>query len=642
MRFSRFRYSSLVLTLLLLAAHFVFQQPLSYLRGKTFDAYQSISPRPTGDAGDNDSPVQLVLIDEKSLAKYGRWPWNRKIIGDLVDGIHKQGAAVIGLDLLFPEPDTGPGGKEGDEALAKALARTPSVLAASLGNELTNSRIKPKANPSIVGIVPETLPGFSGVISSRPAFNKGAAGIGIIRSTPDRDGVLRELPLVWLQSTGDDYQMWPSFALELVRIYAGLSNYAVRMNAQGFDALKLGSAILPLHPQGQVMLWERAGNIAKISAADVLAGVSVPALKNAIVIVSNNAVGLDQFHTTPSKVLRLGSEVHALIVEQILSSKFLAKPAQALNIERLWFGGSALLIILFSKVIFRRMWLAVPLLVLVISGPLIAGFAAYLWRAELYETVQPAIGLFLIVAIEVYSLYKASEQRRSVLVQQFSQFMSPTVVKQLMQQDSEVLLTGEKREITVLMMDMRNFTSTTQDLSAEQMVELINHLLSIATREIFKRDGTVDKFMGDAVLGFWNAPLDQSDHADLGLAAAEAIVEAIQKANPSLVERGLPPLQIGAALETGVCTVGNFGSSLRFDYTAIGNAMNAASRLEAATKIVGVPLIVGPGFAKRTTRNLHLVDTIPLKGFAEEVSVYTTTKYAKELKSRRLGNDGTG
>ncbi len=629
MRFSRFRYSSLVLTLILLAAHFIFQQPLSYLRGKTFDAYQTLSPRPV-DVG--ESLVRLVLIDDKSLAKYGRWPWNRKIIGDLVDGVRKQGAAVIGLDLLFPEPDTSPGGKEGDAALASALARAPSVMAASLGNELTNSGMVPKAIPSIVGIVPQTLPGFSGVISSRPAFNAAASGIGIIRSTPDRDGVLRELPLVWLQSTGEGYQLWPSFALELVRIYAGIANYAVRMNEQGFDALKIGAAILPLEPQGQVMLWEREGNIAKVSAVDVLSGKSIPSLKNTIVIVSNNAVGLDQFHTTPSKVLRLGSEVHALIAEQILNGSFLSKPPQALNIERLWFLGSALLIILFSKFIFRRLWLAIPLLALVIFGPLIAGFAAYFWRAELYESAQPAIGLFLIVAIEAYSLYKASEQRRTVLVQQFSQFMSPTVVKQLMEQDSEALLSGEKREITVLLMDMRNFTSTTQDLSAEQMVELINHLLGIATREIFKRDGTVDKFMGDAVLGFWNAPLEQPDHADLGLAAAEAIVDAIQKANPDLVERGLPPLQIGAALESGVCTVGNFGSSLRFDYTAIGSAMNAAARLEAATKLVGVPLVVGPGFAKISTRNLHLVDTIPLKGFAEDVPVYTTTKYAEKLK----------
>ena len=628
MRFSRFRYASIVLTILLLAGHIIFAEPLAYFRGKTFDAYQTFSPRP---GSEKDSPIKLVVIDDVTLAKYGRWPWNRGVVGKLVDGIRNQGAAVVGLDLLFPEPDTGPDGTKGDDALAAALAKMPTVLATSLGNEFTNTNIHPKADPSIVGIVPTNLAGFTGVVSSLPKFNQGASGLGIIRSTTDPDGVLRELPLVWLQSTGDGYQMWPSFALELVRLYAGVGNYAVRMKEDGFEALKIGSAILPLQPQGQAILWERHGDIPKISALNILDGGSEPSLKNAIVIISNNAVGLDQFHTTPSKTQRLGSEVHALIAEQILLGTFLSKPANAVNIERLWFLVSALLIILSSSFVFRSFFLAIPLVIFVISAPLFAGFAAYLWRAELYESVQPAVGLFLVITMEAYSLYKASEQRRSVLVQQFSQFMSPTVVKQLMEQDSEALLTGEKREITVLLMDMRNFTSTTQDLTADQMFDLINHLLSIANDQIFKYDGTVDKFMGDAVLAFWNAPVDQPDHADKGLAAAEAIVASIQAKNPELVERGLPPLQIGAALETGVCTVGNYGSSLRFDYTAIGSAMNMAARLEAATKTVGVPLIVGPGFAKCTTRNLHLVDKIPLKGFVEKVPVYTTTKYAKEV-----------
>ncbi len=630
MRLPRIRYASVALIILLLLGHYLFEAPLSYLRGKTFDTYQSLSPRPA-----IKSPLVLVVIDELSLAKYGRWPWSRSIVADLVNSTRTAGATVIGLDLLFPEPDTGANGEKGDDALAIALAQSPTVLAASLGNEPANSKTSPKAGISVVGSVPRTLPGFSNVIASLAKLNDGATGLGIIRSTPDSDGVLRQLPLIWPQSKTGGYQMWPSFALELVRIYAGVPSLTIRMNSSGFDAMKLGSSILPLEPQGQVWLWERTGNIPKISAADVLAGEQLSRLRNAIVIISNNAVGLDQFHTTPTKTQRLGSEVHALIAEQILTGSYLTKPQNALQAERLWFLVAALLIALLSSYVFRRMWLAVPLVILVVSSPLIAGFLAYLWRAELYESSQPAVGLFLVVTMEAYSLYKASEKRRRVLAQQFSQFMSPTVVKQLMAQDSEALLTGEKREITVLLMDMRNFTSTTQDLTADQMFDLINHLLSVANREIFAHDGTVDKFMGDAVLAFWNAPVDQPDHADKGLAAAEAIIRTIQARNPELAKRGLPPLHIGAALETGICTVGNFGSSLRFDYTAIGRAMNAAARLEAATKIVGVPLVAGPGFAKKTTRNLHLVDTISLKGFAEKVPVYTTSKYFN--KSDSLG-----
>jgi len=628
MRFPRLRYASLALAILLLLGHVVFEDTLSHLRGKTFDAYQTISPRPAV-----ESPIVLVVIDDASLAKYGRWPWNRGTVAKLVTALNDAGAAVIGLDLLFPEPDTGVDGAKGDAALAAALAQSRSLLAISLSDELSDTMLAPKVGITPLGAVPENLPGFSGVISSLPVLNKATSGLGVIRAKPDSDGVLREQPMIWLQSTGKGYQLWPSFALELVRLFSGAENYDARMNARGFDALRVGSNILPLEPFGQAWLWERAGSIPKISALRLLDGAKPARIKNAIVIISNNAVGLDQFHTTPSKTQRLGSEIHAMMAEQFLIGAFLTKPQNALFIERLWFIVFALLIILLSGFLFRHMWLALPLVVIIVSGPLVAGYLTYLWRAELYESVQPAIGLFLIVTMEAYSLYKASEKRRSVLVQQFSQFMSPTVVKQLMTQNSEVLLKGEKREITVMLMDMRNFTSTTQDLSADQMFELINHLLSIANHEIFAHHGTVDKFMGDAVLAFWNAPVDQPDHADMGLAAAEAIVKAIQAANPELVKRGLPPLQIGVALETGICTVGNYGSSLRFDYTAIGSAMNAAARLEAATKTVGVPLVVGPGFAKKTTRNLHLVDTIPLKGFAEKVPVYTTTHYAKGVGS---------
>ncbi len=630
MSFNRLRLSSLALAALLLLGHIIFENPLSYLRGKTFDFYQNLSPRP-----DVNTPIVLVVIDDAALAKYGRWPWNRKIIAKVVEKSHAAGAAVIGLDLFFPEADTGPDGEEGDNALAVALAQTRTVLAVSLGNEAVAKPVTPKTGISIVGAVPQSLPGFSGVIASIPTLNQAASGLGVIRSTPDSDSVLRQLPLIWLQSTGQGYQMWPSFALELVRLYAGVESLAVRLNANGFDALKLGSTVLPMEPQGQVFLWERRGNIPKISVVGLLEGEPLSSLKDAIVIISNNAVGMDQFHTTPTKTLRLGSQIHALIAEQLLFNAFLSKPTNALWIERLWFGIAAMAVILFSGLVFQRMWLAIPLVIIIVSSPLVAGFLAYLWRHQLYESAQPAVGLFLVVTMEAYSLYRATEQRRSVLAQQFSQFMSPAVVDQLMAQQSEAGLTGEKREITVLLMDMRNFTSTTQNLNADQMFDLINHLLAIAIREIFARDGTIDKFMGDAVLAFWNAPVDQSDHADRGLAAAEAIVEAVQEANPELEARGLPPLKIGAALETGVCTVGNFGSSLRFDYTAIGPAMNAAARLEAATKTVGVPLVMGSGFAERTSRRLHLVAKIPLKGFEGDVPVYTTTKYARTLQSSR-------
>lgn len=608
-----------ILAVLLLGAHVLFDREFSVLRGKTFDIYQTLLPAP-----EVKSPVVLVTIDDESLQQHGRWPWNRGKIAQLLKAIDANGVSSVGLDILFPEPDASPQGQEGDQLFAEALAATNSVLAVSTDALPNSTQVSPKAGWSLVGDVPPDLPAVGGVIASRTVFNDAASGLGVIRATPDGDGTLRRLPLVWLRSGNEGAQLWPSFALELVRLHLEEPGFAARMSDGGFDALKLGPDIIPLNADATINLRERYGSLPVVSAAGLLAGDPAPELDGAIAIVAVSAVGLDQYHTTPAQVARLGAEIHGLVIEQILTRDFIEESDTAKWLERAWFVVGTALVVVLGSMIGSRPWLSITAMTLVIVSPFVAGLSLFAVDNSLYEGLQPATGLLLIAVTSGYANFRIAEQRRKILTRQFSQFLSPAIVRKLADSDAEAMIAVEKREVTALMMDIRGFTAMTHTLAASEIVKVINHFLGIATDEILKRDGTIDKFMGDAVLAIWNAPIEVEDHADRALATAQAIMERIAASNDELNAHNLPSLRVGAGLETGICSVGNFGSTRRIDYTAIGDTVNLASRLESATKTVGSALLAGPGFSASTSAAMKSVGRIKLHGFDEKIEAFTT------------------
>lgn len=609
-----------VLAVLLLGTHILFDREYSTLRGKTFDIYQTLLPAP-----EFKSPVVLVTIDDQSLQQHGRWPWNRGKIAQLLMAIDASGVSAVGLDILFPEPDASAEGTKGDQQLTEALSATNSVLAVSTDALPNSTQISPKAGWSLVGDVPADLPAVGGVIASRTVFNDAASGLGVIRATPDGDGTLRRLPLIWLRSDSEGAQLWPSFALELVRLHLRETGFTARMSGGGFDALKLGSNIIPINADATINLRERYGSLPIISATRLLAGEPAPELGDAIAIVAVSAVGLDQYHATPAQVARLGAEIHGLIIGQILTRDFIEEPETARWIERAWFVTGTAFVIILGVSIGSRPWLSIAAMILVIVSPFVAGISVFALNNSLYEGLQPAAGLLLIAVTSGYANFRIAEQRRKILTRQFSQFLSPTIVRRLADSDAEAMIAVEKREVTALMMDIRGFTAMTHTLAASEIVTVINHFLGIATDEILKRDGTIDKFMGDAVLAIWNAPIEVDDHADRALATAQVIMERIANSNDTLNAQNLPSLRVGAGLETGVCSVGNFGSTRRIDYTAIGDTVNLAARLESATKTVGADLLAGPGFNESTSVSMKSVGSVRLHGFDEEIEAFTTT-----------------
>ena len=613
------RLGVFALIFILLLSHIVFDKTLDGLRGNSFDIYQRLSPRV-----DTESRVVIVGFDDDTINIEGRWPWPRDRVADLVNAVQRSGIAVLGIDVLFSEADTSAGGVERDGKLARAIASAPTILATSIGDFPSSNIPETQVGWSVVGNSNVgALPVLPGVISSTPQMRAGATGLGIVRSVSDHDGVVRSLPLVWATGTSDELNLWPAFSLELARLFKKSDSYALRVQPSGYESLKLDDQIIPLSNGGAIWLWEQARDVPRVSALRVLKGEADDELKGKIAILSVNALGLDKFHTTPRFAARSGAEIHAVLTGQILDGAFLTEPYFAKWKERIWFVISAVLLMAASWLFSSRLWVLAAVGISICLAPLLAGYVTYLSSAQLYEPLQPATGLVGVALGEVYSLFRQSDQRRRQLSRQFSQYLSPSVVDMLSRSNADLTTTAEKREITVLMMDMRGFTSSSEMLPADEINATVNRFLTIASQEIFRRDGTIDKFMGDAVLAFWNAPIDQPDHTDRALEAVLAIRGELLKENVSRKKQGKAPIEVGAGLETGVCSVGNFGSDIRFDYTAIGSSVNMAARLESATKSTGQPILLGPGFARRHGDGIKPVGKVVLAGFSEPVEVFT-------------------
>lgn len=593
--------------------------PLSPLRERGLDLYQSLAPI--------DLPldrVAIVAIDEPTLARFGRWPWPRERVGALVAAVSDSGAAAIGLDLLFPEPDASPGGAASDAALADALAAAPTVLAMTLGEDGLPIGVDPKSGFSFIG-APEIAfgDGYAGGAAPIAPLAEAASGLGVIRSFADADGRMRAIPLVWAERTGSGaVHHWPAFSVELLRVAQGARSLAVRIAGRGDDALRVGALTAPLG-DGRLRLIDAPASPHRVSAGALLANGPDGRLAGRIAIVAVDAAGLDRYHLTARGDLRLGADLHAIAVSQMIAGRYLLPVPSARLLEWAMLALGGLLIVALLAGLGRRPALAALAALVILAAPPAIGFAAYLGWGRLIDWTQPTAGLFVIALAGGYGLYRRAERRRALLQEQFGQFLSPQIVQRLAETDTRAALAVEDRPITAMVVDIRGFTALSQTLPAERTVELLNHFLRIANTEIFARNGTIDKYMGDAVLAFWNAPVAQPDHPDLALDAALAILQRIARENAVLAARGLPGIEAVAAVETGVCSVGNMGTADRIDFTAIGPAVNMVARLEGQTKALGVPVLVGPSCAAALKRPVEPAGRVALRGFSGETDVFT-------------------
>lgn len=604
------------------------------LRNLVFDYDQQIEPR-IYDAG---APVRVVDIDDASLSHIGQWPWPRHRLADLATHLFAQGAAVVAFDVLFSEQDRATPqnllaqlpeiperktladalaarGLMRDDSLQQVLAKGPSVLTLVMTNG--NRTVVPvKAGFATVGDDPRPfLPHYRGAILPLSELLDKATGLGAINYEPDRDLIVRKVPLLFAQGEGPGAQLVPSLDAEILRVAQHASTILVKSaNASdtgGFGSktgivnIKIGALQIATEADGAVRVHYAGTHPARrIPAWRVLAGqIADSEIAGRIILVGSSASALSDIRSTPLEAAVPGVDIHAELLEHILSGAMLARPDYAPGLEASLLVVGGLLMALMAR--FTKPVAAVSVLFLALEALAFASFYAYSRFGLLFDPLMPGATWVLAYATMTVAVYRRSERQREFVRKAFSRYLAPALVERLADDPGKLELGGEARDVSVLFADVRDFTGRSEGLSAVEVVQFLNGVLTPMTQSVLMEAGTIDKYFGDGLMAFWNAPLDVVDHAGRACAAALAMRAALPALNErlSLGGRDARPIDIGIGINTGEAFVGNMGSNMRFDYSIVGDTVNIASRLEEATKDLGVQIVVSattmgaaPGF----------------------------------------------
>lgn len=599
-------------------------EPVARLRLSAFDSYLRAAPRPV----DRSFPVRIVAIDEASLALIGQWPWPRNRLADIVSKLAAAGAVSITFDMVLAEPDrlspdalarslpVGPQGAEfaaalaklpsNDEALAKVIAPAPVVLGVAGNASGGHAIARYPGAISYAGDDPaDFVHAFPGGVENLPLLTKAAHGIGAVNWLPSSDQVVRRIPLL-VSIAG---ALYPSLALEAFRVGTGQSTIFIKASGgsgvmafgqkTGIESVRVGETILPTDGQGELWLkFSHSDPRREISALSVLDGSFSPAdVKGRYVIIGATATGLLDLRATPLDVAVPGVEIHAQALEQILSGDHLVRPAYATGAEIafLVFAGA-----LVAWLIDRSGALVAAVVAVAAIGLIVAiSWFDYAYAGMLFDPVYPSLSIALLYLGVSLTSYLKSEIERAEIRSAFGHYVAAPLVEELARNRDKLKLGGETREVTLLFADVRGFSKISEGMCAEDLIRFVNRLFTPLTEEILKHSGTIDKFMGDAVMAFWNAPLLDPGHAANACRAALAMDDALARLNRELEaecavnDKPFTPVRMGIGVNTGECVVGNVGSPKRFDYSVLGDVVNVAARFEEATKTYAAGIIVG-------------------------------------------------
>lgn len=623
------------------------------LRFRVFDGFQRLQPRPA-----EAMPVRVVDLDDATLTRFGQWPWPRTQVAALIRRLADAGAAAIALDIVFAEPDrTSPrhvlslwpssqalealqqlaaGLPDHDAAFAEAIGRAPVVTGFALTNDANGVQPAVKANVAFAGEEPSrSLLAFPGAVVNLPALEVAASGNGHFNPLPERDGLIRRIPLFLRR--GDAMQ--PALVLEALRVAQGASTYIVKSagasgewafgQRTGLTHVKVGRLTIPTDAHGRLWIWYRRDATGRVIPAwQVLEGLAPPdAFAGQVVFLGTSATGLKDLRATPLNPVAAGVEIHAEVAEQILAGDFLERPdwADGAEIVYLLLLGVGLLLLL-PRV--GPAWCAALGLGAVAAafGASWMAFARWGW---LLDPVFPALAVLALYLVSSLLNFLRSEAERRHVREAFSRYLSPILVERLAQHPDQLVLGGETRTMTLLFADIRGFTTIAEQHDAQSLTRFMNRFLTPMTRLILERQGTIDKYMGDCIMAFWNAPLDDPDHARHACEAALAMRDYLVGWNETLRQetqragRTFVPVRLGVGLNTGECCVGNVGSEQRFDYSVLGDEVNLASRLEGQSKRYGVDIVIGEHTDEQITGLAALeLDLIRVKGKTRPVRIY--------------------
>jgi adenylate cyclase len=664
----KFGYARLICLALLIgfaAVRVADLAPIEELRVRTFDTFQLIEPRVK-----TARPVAIVDIDEASLARLGQWPWPRTRIADMVANLTKLGAVVIAFDVIFSEPDRlNPDAaadtfRNLDEATREKLRALPSndqVFA----DTMQRSRVVlgESGLPYVISDLDQTLPvtglamlgedpqrfmfNFPGLLRNTPVLEKAAGGRGLLTINPERDGIIRRVPMI-MQAQGTTM---PSLSFEMLRLATGTDTIFIKSDKAGIKSIGVKGFEIPTDRHGQ--LWVHFAHYDPslyISAVDVLEGRVAPEkVARKLVLVGTSAVGLNDIKTTPVSPAMPGVEIHAQVLEAALTKRLLSQPLYGPLLE---FGAAMLLGIL--VIAFAPKFGPITLVAVgALFATVLVGTSWYFYTHDrlLVDFTYPLLSTTSIYLTLIFSSFVREQAQRRQIRSAFGQYLSPALIEQLALSPEKLVLGGEEREMTIMFSDVRGFTTISESFKHDPqgLTTLMNRFLTPLTNAILARKGTIDKYMGDAIMAFWNAPLDDKEHQLNACEAAIDMLERIDELNKLReieAQEGGPayiPINVGVGLNTGTCVVGNMGSDLRFDYSVLGDSVNLASRLEGQSKEYGFPIIVGSKTALAAKDRFAILelDFIMVKGKKEPEVIYAIAgreDVAQSARFQRLRN----
>lgn len=624
---------------------------LDRARDAVFDGYQRTAPR----TYDPQAPVHIIDIDEAALAEYGQWPWPRSYMAELTERLFDHGAAAVGFDVLFPEPDrTSPdliveswsrfaegvppvlpdlGIEPHDARFADAIRDAPVVLSVAGGLEGTIP--EPIAGFAVTGATPTTLTNYPSAIGNLPILTEAASGLGTISLGRNVDGITRTVPMV--SEVGG--VLIPSLSAELLRVAQGAGGHVLKTTQASGEvsggtiaatAMQVGALEFPLEADGRFRLYyagfqpERVTPVGRVLEAEGVDATLQTQLSGRIVLVGSSAQGLFDIRTTPLDGQIAGVTLHAEIMEQIIAGEFLSRPDWMRGLEILLVALAGLALTVFNRL--ERPLLGLSAALTFGAGSVVGGILAFTQMGLLFSPVMTVLTTVLVYLPGTTLGYLSKERARRSIRERFARFLPPDLISEIEKNPAAALTPeGAERDLTVMFVDMRGFSTVTEGMPPDRVVTLVNTFLSAVAETLVDHGATIDKFMGDAVMAFWNAPIMRDDHASAALGALHAVNEAAEQANFALTSQGLPRINLGVGLNTGPASVGLMGSRDRLSYTCIGDSVTLAARLEGLTRIYGTRNCVGPGSAAHCPPHLRALtlDLIAVKGFVRAVEVST-------------------
>ena len=608
------------------------------LRYKTWDHFQYVQPRQ-----EVSDSVTVVNVTEEDLKRYGQWPWPRHVMAMLHAKLVDNGAILVNYNILFAEPDrmsgteylkSMPMNNELREQLGKVLLDTDAVfsivlkeskkaiLMMSVKNE-TGTELPSTTQIIEKGIVQPWLYEFEGIVSPTARVSAGATGMGVNVTSPEPDAVVRKMPV--LIRVGD--KIYPSMLLENVRLLNKSKRIKVIAKQHGIDEVLVSKkAGIPVNHNAEMYInYAEPSMYENISATDILTdNFDKEKIKGRIIVVGLDAAGLSVLKYTPHG-LTTDQNISAQALDTFLTGKYLLRTPQADTYEIVFMAFLLLLLILVLPR--TSVLLAVPLLFFVEIGIVYGSFTAYTNKGFLVDPSWIMLSVFLIWSHSVYNNFATQSRLKKQIKKQFEHYLDPRMVKKLQKDPSLLKLGGETRYMTFMFCDIRGFTPISEQYkdNPAELTKLINRFLTRMTNVIIANGGTVDKFMGDCIMAFWNAPLKIENHQMLAVLTASQMQSELAMLNEQLKAENLPNIKVGIGINSGEALVGNMGSDQRFDYSVIGDPVNLAARLESASKTLGHTLIVGENTKKVIDDkfSFKFVDSITVKGKTEPVNVYT-------------------